>query len=236
MLKPFETKLPMRENMCYGHGVYCNYCKRCDYLYGCWKIVQKEKGRAHDREIFMKLNRIEAIKEAKKREESEKSLRLNIMGNLPHWFFTVTFPKGFPPKIAYEKMIECTEGYDLDGGIAGIEFYSDKAPNGGHLHFHLLAPKSKKYKPSVIIKRVAKVCGVKENFVDCGSNTADFTKRVEYICGLKKDSKVDYCAKDRKWRRACGFTSIYPDLPGIYLGFNDDLMLKYEYAINNLRA
>jgi len=214
--------------MCQGEDIWCNYCERCNYLYLLWAKGRREKDLDDSRRIFMRNNRIYAIKQEEKRRDSEKSLRLMATGDLPHWFFTVTFDSNnVTPEDAQARMIECTKGYDLGGGIAGLEFFSEKSPDGGHLHFHLLSPRTMKYKKCTLIKRIAKVCKVDENFVDVGiPNT--FTKRVEYICGLKKEGKIDYCAKDREWRRLLGF-------PQIYLGFTQELREQYNYALDNLR-
>jgi len=216
--------------MCMGEDVWCNYCKRCEFMYRIWATGRREKGKVDDKVTWMRMNRMWAMKAEKRRADTEKSLRLLATGDIPHWFFTVTFDaSNVSPEDAQERMIECTKGYDLGGGIAGLEYFSERSPDGGHLHFHLLSPKTKKYKPSVLIKRIAKICKVKDNFVDLGCSTGTFTKRVEYICGLKKDEKVDYCAKDREWRDLLGFTQIY-------LGFTDELRERYKYALDNLRC
>lgn len=229
MLREYETRLPRNsEGWCLGYDVWCNYCDRCDYLFKCWREVQRKKKLPDDKLIFMRRNREYAIKAERRRNEIEREMRLNITGDIPHWFVTATFPKDHPPGDAHAKMEKCCRSYDLDGGIAGIEFHSDKAPDGGHLHFHILAPKSKKYKPSTLIKQVAKICDISTNFVDIGKNN-NFTTRVNYICGLKQDSKVDYCAKDRVWRDEMGF-------PRIYLDFTSALRDKYKMQIDFVNA
>lgn len=149
-------------------------------------------------------------------------------GDIPHWFVTVTFEEGRDPLKAWECLKECADGRDLDGGIAGLEYFSDKSPDGGHLHFHLLSPKTKKYKPKTVREWCAEKCGVELNFVDTGKYNT-FENRVKYICGLKKEGKIDYCEKDRKWRDLLG-------LPRIYLGFTLELQEKYKYAIDYVRA
>jgi len=151
-------------------------------------------------------------------------------GNIPHWFVTVTWKPGMKtPEEAWECLKECTKSHDLDGGIAGLEYFSDKSPDGGHLHFHLLAPKSSKYKPITIREWCAKICDVPINVVDTGKNTNTFANRVNYICGLKQEGKQDYCKKDREWRDL-------HNLPRIHLEFTKELVERFQYAIDFVRA
>lgn len=210
------------------HNPYCD----CDYMeIDQRKCLGKVQIKRFSNEIKKMLEAIEIVQH----EEMKKDIRKCLMkekkkddGEIEHHFITVTFPKDHDPMDAWEKLVKCTKGRDLDGGIAGLEYHSDKAPNGGHLHFHLLAPKTKKYKPITIREWCAKQCDVSMNFVDSGKYNT-FTNRVKYICGLKQTGKIDYCARDRAWRDLLG-------LPRIYLEFTEELLKKYKYAIEFARA
>jgi len=183
-------------------------------------------------EVIEILKAIEVVEHEERKKDVRECLKkekYKESGEIPHHFITVTFPKDHDPKDAWEKLLKCTKGRDLNGGIAGLEYYSDKAPDGGHLHFHLLAPKTKKYKPVTIREWCAKQCDVSLNFVDTGKANNTFANRVNYICGLKQTGKVDYCAKDRAWRDLLG-------LPRIYLEFTEELEQRFKYAIDFARA
>ncbi len=156
----------------------------------------------------------------------ERAALLELNDNFPHYFITCTFSNEYSPKDVEKLLLKINKKYDLDNGIASIEYYSDRNPEGGHLHFHLLAPKTKKYKPCVIIDFIEKTTGLKRNFIDLEQQyTNTFTNRVNYICGVKKDSKLNHIENDREWRKKQGF-------PHIYLEFTESLRLKYKEQIN----
>jgi hypothetical protein len=167
-------------------------------------------------------------KQEKRKAELERDALLELNDNIPHWFITCTFDTTqYSPKDVEKLLKKVRTSHDLDGGIASIEYFSDKNPEGGHLHFHLLAPKRKKYKPCTIIDHVQKITKLQRNFIDLEQhNTNTFSNRVAYICGLKKTLKQEHIEKDREWRVEQGFTHIY-------LEFTESLRLKYKKEIQH---
>lgn len=220
-MRLYETRtVKDSEGNCTDH-IWCGYCKCCKMLFSCSPHTDIEEWR---KEQFLYGKRQE-----KRRIELEREALLEIGDNIPHYFLMCSFPKGdtITPKEVEKLLFEVRTKYDLDGGIANIEYYSDKNPEGGHLHFHLLAPKSKKYKPCTIIDYVQKITKLERQFVDLKThNTNTFTSRVEYVCGYKKEAKQAHIKKDREWREK-------NDLPHIYLQFTESLRKKYKEPINH---
>lgn len=220
-MRLFETRTLKDSdgNCCSNDGVWCGYCKCCMWLFKC--------SPDEDIDNWRKENWLYAKKLEKRKHELEQNALLELNDNIPHYFITCTFDeKQISPKDAEKLLLKINKKYDLDHGIASIEYHNDTKPEGGHLHFHLLAPKTKKYKPCVIIDFIEKTTGLKRNFIDLEqqySNT--FTNRVNYICGVKQDSKLNHIKNDREWRKEQGF-------PHIYLEFTESLRLKYKEQIN----
>ncbi len=219
-MRLFETRtIKDSEGNCVGGDIWCGYCECCLRLFKFSPETNYEE--------WLKKQWLYAKKQEKRKVELERDALLELNDNIPHWFITCTFDNDkFSPKDVEKLLLNINKKYDLDNGIASIEYFSDKNPEGGHLHFHLLAPKEKKYKPSVIIDFIQRTTKLKRNFIDLEQqNTNTFTKRVNYICGWKKEAKQQHIDKDREWR-------IENNLPHIYLEFTESLRLKYKEQIN----
>lgn len=218
-MRLFETKTVKDADGNCTDDIWCGYCKCCKYLFRC--------APEEDIEVWRKDNWLYAKKQEKRKIELERDALLELNDNIPHYWLMCSFDANeHSPKDVEKLLLELQTKYDLDGGIASIEYYSNKNPEGGHLHFHLLAPKTKKYKPCTIIDYVEKTTKLARNFIDLKQhNTNTFTNRVNYICGYKKTEKQEFIENDKEWREKQGF-------PHIYLGFTESLRLKYKEQIN----
>lgn len=218
-MRLFETRtVKDSDGNCTDH-IWCGYCSCCQLLF--------KNSPYDDIEEWRKVQWLYAKKQDKRKIELERAALLEICDNIPHYFITCTFDENKTTPKEVEKILnKIQESHDLDGGIASIEYYSDKNEEGGHLHFHLLAPKAKKYKPSVILDYVQKHTKLERNFIDLEQEyTNTFTKRVEYICGVKQANKLLHIEKDREWRAKHGF-------PHVYVRFTESLRIKYKKEIN----
>lgn len=218
-MRLFETRTTKdADGNCTDH-IWCGYCNCCKFLF---RFSPEE-----DIDEWRKQNWLYAKKQEKRRIELERDALLELNDNIPHYFVMCSFDENeVSPKDVEKILLDVKSKYDLDNSIASIEYHNDSKPEGGHLHFHILAPKEKTYKKSTIIKFLEKATGLKNNFIDVKEqNTNTFTNRVNYLCGFKKEGKQQHIENDREWREKQGF-------PHIYLGFTESLRLKYKEQLN----
>ncbi len=221
-LNLYEVKLPKdKDGWCVGNGIMCGYCDTCLYLYNIGKQAKKWD----DLTEWRKQNYIWTQRYIERKHKLENEAKLEAVDDIKYWAFKVGFPPGHCPKKAFKLVSIATSSHGWDKGIWNIEFFSAKHPEGGNLHFHLLQPKLKKYKPNALIKHIAKVCGIAENFVEVSKSGSTFCQQVNYICGIKKESKMPFVEADRKWRTEEGF-------PQISLNFPKILRNKYKKQID----
>lgn len=219
MRRVYEVKTPKHaDGTCNGEHLWCGYCTLCKGIFDNFDMFD-------DIMEFRKWNYTYAKKCELKQRELEQAVQLSISDNIPHWFITCTFDeKLVSAKEVFDLKEEIQLSHSLDGGISVIEYHSNEHPKGGHLHFHLAAPRTGTYKKNALIKHVQKITKLAPNFIDVGKPCNNFTKRVEYVCGLKRSEKEVHLENDRDWRDFHGF-------PHVSHRFSDAMVLKYEYAI-----
>jgi len=106
--------------------------------------------------------------------------------------------------------------------MACIEWYSDKHPEGGNPHVHMLVEPRGKTRFGAKVKKMAQMFQVEENFVDrkVDSKGEAFLNRCAYIQGKKKNDA--YAQKDAEfrvcmgcWEFACSFRESWKQRGGI---------------------
>ncbi len=219
-LRRWEVPTKMNAGLCVVSDVGCGYCARCSKLFEIGMSKKWGNGiqnwKSKEEFLIGNWSRYERnmIKDDLDKRELRNKIRLEEGGDIPHMLLTVSFEniqvndienQGKRYKEVEEMMIFCMSRYDLTDGIGAVEFHSDKSPKGGNLHFHICAPINsnvyKRDRKTTIIGKVAKACRVERNWVDLKINGgATFKQRVGYICGCKKEGKVEYSALDKAWR------------------------------------
>lgn len=206
---------------------WCGYCAACNYR---WKAVggDIDERRKSNWEWCM-------LYDKKMQAAKAKALRALWLstGNencIKHTFLTISLPKDYDLK----KMLNLTEKiqssnlYGLGDSIASFEWFSEKNPDGGNLHIHLLVVNgTKKYKPSVVARKVALKFGIEDNFVDIINGNSDFLHRLNYVCGIKV--KGSFVGRDRKWR-------LDNELPQVTCYLPEEFKLKFENELATARG
>lgn len=208
MYNMWQLNTKMVNGMCMAHedGIFCGYCERCKYI---WKAQSTESWGISSHDVWAMKNYqqgIEAQSRAKiERRKLREEVERKIEGKIDHELWTIALPEKFELGKLREKIEEIIDdgkyGFKRSAGV--IEFHSEKCPDGGNLHIHILAMLDKTYKPSRRIKDLSKYFGIKENFVDRQKSCKqdDFSNRLNYIYGRKvDDDKKIYVERDRKWR------------------------------------
>ncbi len=186
--------------------VWCGACSKCQYMAetavdtGKWESPEAWKKWNWEQVMLMRLK----TKVAKRRALKELYLKTGNENSLKHTFVTIALKEDYslPDMVKKVEKIQKNDLYGLEDSIASYEYFSDKHPEGGNLHVHLLAVNNhKKYKPSVIARRVASLFKIESNFVDVINGNDDFCNRLNYVCGIKQGpEKAEFVDKDKKWR------------------------------------
>ncbi len=186
--------------------VWCGACSKCQYMAetavdtGKWESPEAWKKWNWEQVMLMRLK----TKVAKRRALKELYLKTGNENSLKHTFVTIALKEDYslPDMVKKVEKIQKNDLYGLGDSIASYEYFSDKHPEGGNLHVHLLAVNNhKKYKPSVIARRVASLFKIESNFVDVINGNDDFCNRLNYVCGIKQGpEKAKFVDKDKKWR------------------------------------
>ena len=193
--------------------VWCGYCDKCNYL-----AKASEKGEEEWRKWNWECTMLSQMKIKKARAKALKELYISTDNEncLKHTFLTIALPEDYslPDMVKTVEKVQSKDLYGLGDSIASYEWYSEKKPEGGNLHVHLLAVNNtKKYKPSVIAKKIAKLFNIETNFVDVVNGNEDFLNRLNYVCGQKCEGKVACNEKDREWRKREGLPGVTSHLP-----------------------
>lgn len=198
--------------------VWCGSCPKCDYL----AETAVETGKWADKTEWRKWNweNVELakirIKIAKKRALKELYLKTGNENSLKHTFVTIALKKEYslPDMVKMVEKVQKNNLYGLGDSIASYEYFSEGSPDGGNLHVHMLAVNNtKKYKPSVIAKKMASLFKIETNFVDVINGNDDFLNRLNYVCGIKKNGKEDFVDKDAQWRSENNLPRVTYQLP-----------------------
>ena len=198
--------------------VWCGSCPKCEYLgetavsTGKWESITAWK-RWNWENVEMARIR---VKIAKKKALKELYLKTGNENSLKHTFVTIALYKEYslPNMVKMVEKVQKNNLYGLGDSIASYENFSSKHPEGGNLHVHLLAVNNtKKYKPSVIAKKLANLFKIEPNFVDVINGNDDFLNRLNYVCGIKKNGKDEFVDKDNVWRQENDLPRVTYELP-----------------------
>ncbi len=199
--------------------VWCGTCAKCQYLAetavetGKWESPEAWKKWNWEQVMLMRLK----TKVAKRKALKELYLKTGNENLMKHTFVTIALKEDYslPDMVKTVEKIQAKDLYGLGDSIASYEYFSDKHPEGGNLHVHLLAVNNnKKYKPSVIAARLSNLFKIESNFVDVSNGNDDFLNRLNYVCGIKTCSeKSKYVDKDKKWRQANNLPRVTYALP-----------------------
>lgn len=212
--------------------VWCGACGKCQYLAetavetGKWESPEAWKKWNWEQVMLMRLK----TKVAKRKALKELYLKTGNENLMKHTFVTIALKEDYslPDMVKTVEKIQARDLYGLGDSIASYEYFSDKHPEGGNLHVHLLAVNNnKKYKPSVIAARLSNLFKIESNFVDVMNGNDDFLNRLNYVCGIKTCAeKSKYVEKDQKWRSE-------NNLPRVTYALPFTLRAKVEKMIEN---
>ncbi len=205
-------------------NVICGYCDICKVigeaavLTGKWEDIENWQKENWKNTTLTRMR----IKELRQKELKKLCIKTGNSNNLKHQFITIGLPKDYSlcNMVKLIENIQKNDLYGLKDSVASYEWYSDKNPDGGNLHIHMLVLNNEKqYRPHALAKRLAKKFGIQANFVDVINSNDDFNNRLRYICGVKNDIKKQvHCDQDDLWREEnC--------LPRLSIGFHFSLRL-----------
>lgn len=210
-------------------GKWCGYCKSCEQL---WEVENNFK-KPISQEDWRKRNWewciLHDMQLRKAKEEARLGLQMRAEGTVKHRVITISLKDDYD-LIIMKKNVEKLQMGDLYGcgqSLSCYEYHSREKPDGGNLHCHILIIDHTKYKPVIQISKIAKLFKIEKNFVDIATAKNDFAIKVGYICGIKKEDKMEYVLKDREWRKRFLLPNVTSVLPKM---FEQKYVNELEYA------
>ncbi len=196
-------------------NVICGYCDICEIIGDAAVLVNNKWDTLEDWQKDnwkMTMQTRMRIKQMKKKELKKLYIESGNSNCLKHQLITISLPIDYSlcNMVKNIENIQEKNLYGLKDSIASYEFYSEKHPEGGNLHIHLLVLNNdKQYRPHALAKIIAKKFGIASNFVDVVNSNEDFNNRLKYVCGVKNDTKKQvYCDKDDLWRESKGLQRV----------------------------
>lgn len=127
----------------------------------------------------------------------------------PHWFITIALPNDRDPV----EMVEITKNLQRHNYMTNycfsIEFFSK---SGENQHIHILVWGNKVNKTKVI-RDFSRKYDVSANFIDVkhSKRQQDYNNRLNYIKGIKDESKMESVEKDRVRRAELDLLDFYEE-------------------------
>lgn len=150
----------------------------------------------------------------------QNKIRIDMGAGIKHQLWSIGLPEDYDLKKMQKKLEELVlnDKYQMGQSLACYEFHSEKHPEGGNLHMHILVINHGTYKPCKKKELLMNHFGLKsDNFIDYQTNRKpkDFQNGVNYILGDKAgEEKAIYAEKDKVWREKVmlpQFTSSLPE-------------------------
>lgn len=171
-------------------------------------------------------------KEKQLMEQVKREVREEATGGIAHRWICISLG-GVSGEVTLTNWKKVMEGrWGLGGREKGIISCWDKHTKvsetrslekgkpgnwAGHYHLHILSLRNgenKNYKWNRIQKELAKMFGVKPNFVKGETGNPElFEQRYKYILGLKCEEKKKYVNWDRKWRSSLSLPQFLSTMP-----------------------
>ena len=130
-------------------------------------------------------------------------MRLKVLGECYHNFITINLED---IKNCYMNYYDLIKDWDIEWLRKAKGVYELHTEEGQHPHFHILS--YTKRKKATLIRDISKKFNIKENFVHIKTDKHLYKKHIDYINGIKKDSKDKNVLKDRAWREELGIPQI----------------------------
>lgn len=134
----------------------------------------------------------------------------------PHSLVTISLPKEEYQKDFSNEIKSCINRnqsmMNNNDYIFSLEFYGKKSDEI-HPHAHILI-KGGGMDKSKIIRAFSRHFKIQKNFIDIQRSEDEilYLKRIDYIKGLKKDEKMEYCKKDELFREKHGILKYYESI------------------------